>query len=93
LTSEYEERETQAAESLRTAASVKTQVFGERGHGRDFGGLTFQGTSLNSCFSGLPELQLFSGWTSSNVVTYAEIKVLIQLESLILAQSERWRQA
>ena len=70
---------------MRTAASVKTQVFGGRGHGRDFGGLTFQGTSLNK--------QLFSGWTSSNVVTYAEIKVLIQLESLILAQSERWRQA
>ena len=70
---------------MRTATSVKTQVFGERGHGRDFGGLTFQGTSLIE--------QSISGWTSSNVVTYAEIKVLIQLESLILAQSERWRQA
>ena len=32
------------------------------------------------------------GGTSSNVVI-SRIKVLIQLESLILAQSERWRQA
>jgi hypothetical protein len=51
---------------LRAAVSVKKQFFGERGHGRDFGGLTFQGTSLIE--------QSISGWTSSNVVTYAEIK-------------------
>ena len=70
---------------MRTVTSVKKQFFSGNGHGRDFGGLTFQGTSLN--------MQMFSGWTSSNVVTYAAIKVLIQLESLILAQSERWRQA
>ena len=45
LTSESEERETWTAESLRTASSngEGLGIFRrERGHGRDFGGLTFQ---------------------------------------------------
>ena len=71
---------------------VEKQFFIEGGFGRDFGGLTFQGTSLN-CFFGLcPRKQ--DQWV--DLVKRCDLagkKVLIQLESLILAQSERWRQA
>ncbi len=63
---------------------VEKKFFIGDGFGRDIGGLTFQGTSLIE--------QSISGWTSSNVYDQPG-KVLIQLESLILAQSERWRQA
>ena len=63
---------------------VEKKFFIWGGIGRDIGGLTFQGTSLI-------DLSI-SGWTSSNVYDQPG-EVLIQLESLILAQSERWRQA
>ena len=51
LTSEYEERETWTAESLRAASSYG-EIRAESGFGRDFGGLTFQGPSLVVCFLG-----------------------------------------
>jgi hypothetical protein len=72
---------------------VEKQFSISSGFGRDIGGLTFQGTPLTFCFSGSrPIVQSISGWTSSNVYDQPG-KDLIQLESLILAQSERWRQA
>ena len=54
---------------------------------RDFGGLTFQG------FLHRPIAQAIGRvGTSSNVVISRD-QISLQLESLILAQSERWRQA
>jgi hypothetical protein len=64
---------------------VEKQFSRKGGFGRDFGGLTFQGTSL---------IERFDQWV--DLVKRCDLagkKVLIQLESLILAQSERWRQA
>ena len=76
LKSESEERETWTAESLR-AASSNGEGFGffckRGGHGRDFGGLTFQG------FLHCPIAQAIGRvGTSSNVVTSRE-KVLSNL--------------
>jgi hypothetical protein len=84
LKSESEERETWTAESLRAASA--------RGSDSLFGAaleetsavFTFQGTSL---IAQAIRVDLVKRKRP------AEIKVLIQLESLILAQSERWRQA
>jgi hypothetical protein len=84
LTGESEERETWTAESLR-AASAKGKPFVRCGRGRDFGGLTFQGTSHRSSNR--------SEWMDLVKRVISRDQVLIQLESLILAQSERWRQA
>ena len=59
--------------------------------GRDFGGLTFRST-----------MPVVSSEQSGNAIGVTDLvkrevtsrfQVLIQLESLILAQSERWRQA
>ena len=90
LKSESEERETWTAESLRAASSngEGLRLFRKSGgHGRDFGGLTFQG------FLHRPIAQAIGRvGTSSNVVISRD-HISLQLESLILAQSERWRQA
>jgi hypothetical protein len=76
LKSESEERETWTAESLRAASSngEGLGLFQESsGHGRDFGGLTFQG------FLHCPIAQAIGRvGTSSNVVTSRE-KVLSNL--------------
>jgi len=76
LKSESEERETWTAESLRAASSngEGSRLFRKRcGHGRDFGGLTFQG------FLHCPIAQAIGRvGTSSNVVTSRE-KVLSNL--------------
>ena len=81
LTGESEERETWTAESLRAVFSVSIR----EAAGRDFGGLTFRSTRKVTRVA-------WRVWTSSNVVI-SRIQGLIQPESLILAQSERWRQA
>src|SRR5580693_10658105 len=87
LKSESEERETWTAESLRAASSngEGLGLFQESsGHGRDFGGLTFQG------FLHCPIARAIGRvGTSSNVVISRD-QISLQLESLILAQSERW---
>ena len=80
LTGESEERETWTAESLRAVFSHCREAAG-----RDFGGLTFRSTRKVTRVA-------WRVWTSSNVVN-SRIQSLIQPESLILAQSERWRQA
>ena len=96
LTSESEERETWTAESLRTAPRVRRlelHSFGlfleESGHGRDFGGRRFRST-LTVRFGEQLSEWADSGTSSKRVISRNQ---LIQLESLILAQSERWRQA
>ena len=75
-------------------ASFEKQFFIERGCGRDFGGTRFLTRYIAD--------RKISGWTSSmdsvsqNVVLRKRDQPglnLIQPESLILAQSERWRQA
>src|SRR5579883_1957504 len=92
LTSESEERETWTAESLR-AAFLNGKGFGSSravsGRGRDFGGLTFQVQHCDRFDESSPK------WSEWDLVKRCDQpgKVLIQLESLILAQSERWRQA
>jgi hypothetical protein len=106
LTGESEERETWTAESLR-AASSEGQPFVEMA-GRDFGGRRFWSTPMSQKAAGACGASRAclcaceQWWDLVNVavrkhcyvrnVTGRE-KVLIQLESLILAQSERWRQA
>ena len=67
---------------------------------KDFGGTRFKGYTI--VVSDVNRRQLLAwferawpaknGGTSSNVVI-SRFKVQVQLESLILAQSERWRQA
>ena len=91
LTSESEERETWTAESLRTAPRVRRlRLFlEESGHGRDFGGRRFR-SSLTVRFGEQSSEWADSGTSSKRVISRNQ---LIQLESLILAQSERWRQA
>src|SRR6476660_4618776 len=92
LISESEERETWTAESLR-AASSNGRDFGlsreKSGHGRDFGGRRFR-SSLAVRFGEQSSEWAESGTSSKRVICQNQ---LIQLESLILAQSERWRQA
>ena len=51
---------------------------------------TFKGNTM--AVSDVNRLSANNGGTSSNVVI-SRFKVQVQLESLILAQSERWRQA
>jgi hypothetical protein len=107
LTGESEERETWTAESLR-AVSSEGQPFAEMA-GRDFGGRRFRSTPISRkrCFCGAmtmvrckphaciraQEHTRTKDWW--DLVKRCDLpgKVLIQLESLILAQSERWRQA
>ena len=87
LKSESEERETWTAESLRVL-DFGGVSFRDLGPDEDFGGTRFKGTPwFLRC-----EARGFIGGTSSNVVI-SRFKVQVQLESLILAQSERWRQA
>ena len=73
---------------------VEKQFFKKGGFGRDFGGLTFQGTSLIERFDQWVDLVNVTALPASSLRKRDQPgKVLIQLESLILAQSERWRQA
>ena len=103
LTSESEERETWTAESLRAALlrrSTLRKPFNGKWPDRDFGGLTFQ---VVHCFvqaaCGLQVQNLKRAGARMKKVTDLVKrcdqpgKVLFKLESLILAQSERWRQA
>ena len=91
LTGLSEERETWTAESLRTAPRGRKLrlFFEESGHGRDFGGRRFR-SSLTVRFGEQSSEWADSGTSSKRVISRNQ---LIQLESLILAQSERWRQA
>jgi len=89
LKSESEERETWTAESLRAASSnaegFRTEfLLREKMRPDETSAVDVSGQHYGFARS--------QSGTSSNVVTCRE-KVLIQLESLILAQSERWRQA
>src|SRR6516225_2676602 len=81
LTSESEERETWTAESLRAACRARETLRARR-PGRDFGGRRFRSTLDHAS----DQWDLVKRCDQPG-------KVLIQLESLILAQSERWRQA
>ena len=94
LTSEDEERETWTAESLRGLDHLKTRVFKGRDWTKDFGGTRFKGNTMASSEVSRQRCESLReyGGTSSNVVI-SRFKVQVQLESLILAQSERWRQA
>ena len=92
LTSESEERETWTAESLRTASS-NGEGFGLfSGRARSWKRLRRSTFQVNTMIVTVSNHRNGQSGTSSNVVICRE-KVLIQLESLILAQSERWRQA
>ena len=99
LIGESEERETWTAESLRAASSIGDLSPIAVRPGRDFGGRRFRSTPWSAQTAGACDAQ-------SRVLDCAREpewdlvkrcdrpgKVLIQLESLILAQSERWRQA
>ena len=82
---------------------VEKQFFMRDGFGRDNGGTRLKGTSLTRMFFELTLKFAFDQWVDLvNVTAHPASslrkrdqpgKVLIQLESLILAQSERWRQA
>ena len=104
LTSESEERETWTAESLRAALLRGLSLTGKpsmQTAGRDFGGLTFlgrhcsraggvraSGASLKRAGARMRKL--------SDLVKRCDQpgkSSQSKLESLILAQSERWRQA
>jgi hypothetical protein len=63
---------------------VEKQFSNGSGFGRDFGGLYVSRY--------IADREIDQSWTSSSANDQPG-KVLIQLESLILAQSERWRQA
>src|SRR5436305_8760043 len=78
LTGESEERETWTAGSLRAASSR------EGAAGRDFGGTRFRSHHGSRKRSEVTDLVKRCD---------QPVQVLIQPESLILAQSERWRQA
>src|SRR5262245_29504555 len=99
LIGESEERETWTAESLRAASSIGDLSSIAVRPGRDFGGRRFGSTPWSAQTASACDAQ-------SRVLDCAREpewdlvkrcdqpgKVLIQLESLILAQSERWRQA
>ena len=104
LTGESEERETWTAESLRAICSDGSLASKEAGFRRTGGqeetsavDVSGQHQFRNAAIvcavqTGRMIMHAKKGGTSSNGVTCRE-KVLIQLESLILAQSERWRQA
>ena len=70
--------------------------FQRSGPDEDFGGTRFKGYTIVASDVNRRQLIGFGRWknggTSSNVVI-SRFKVQVQLESLILAQSERWRQA
>src|ERR671923_1145280 len=99
LTGESEERETWTAESLRAASLIEGACLRVGAAGRDFGGRRFRSTPLSLCGRAFARCQSHAG--SIRVEKEWDLvkrcdrpgKVLIQLESLILAQSERWRQA
>jgi hypothetical protein len=93
LKSESEERETWTAESLRAAFSMGKNFLWAAALEETSAVFTFQGTSLTRLLFGLaPKCASDQGGPRQAQTTSRE-KVLIQLESLILAQSERWRQA
>ncbi|WP_210249454.1 hypothetical protein, partial [Bradyrhizobium stylosanthis] len=91
MTSEDEERETWTAESLRVSL-LKSFGFLDRDRTKDFGGTRFKGNTIVASDVNRRQLGGFgrrkNGGTSSNVVI-SRFKVQVQLESLILAQSER----
>jgi hypothetical protein len=88
LTGESEERETWTAESPRTAISLGLAC-SQVGFNADMRSDETSAVDVSGQHYGCESNQ--SG-TSSNVVISRE-KVLSKHESLILAQSERWRQA
>ena len=88
LTSESEERETWTAESLRAVRLLRAQAPGRR-RPDETSAVHVSGQHQIIRASDRAD---DDGGTSSNVSDQPG-KVLIQLESLILAQSERWRQA
>src|SRR3954447_20512520 len=96
LTSEDEERETWTAESLRVSNTWKLRFSNVRGRTKTSAVHVLHRLhhrcprceSQAACWLRLTK----NGGTSSNVVI-SRFKVQVQLESLILAQSERWRQA
>ena len=99
LTGESEERETWTAESLRAASPIGDACVHRGAAGRDFGGRRFRSTPLSlrgrawaRCESHAGSIRVEKEW---DLVKRCDQpgKVLIQLGSLILAQSERWRQA
>ncbi len=102
LTGESEERETWTAESLRAASSGGSILRIDPGAvaaGRDFGGTRFRSTPYSvkrrvwaRRKSGSCPQRAWIRWDLVKRCDQPE-QVLIQLESLILAQSERWRQA
>ena len=87
LTSESEERETWTAESLR-AVGLRGETLSRR---RPDETSAVHVSGQHPLFV-RAIARMTTGGTSSNVSDQPG-KVLIQLESLILAQSERWRQA
>ena len=103
LTSELEERETWTAESLRAASSIgEGYPLCERCGRTRLRRYTFLGTTLVVCVSNharrlhVGPRQSECGGAQASLRAkrvIAEIKISVQLESLILAQSERWRQA
>ena len=92
LTSESEERETWTAESLRTASS-NGEGFGfpRKRAVEETSAVNVLGHHLMSVSASNRRCGLKSGTSSKRVISRDQN--LIQLESLILAQSERWRQA
>src|SRR5262245_686024 len=102
LTGESEERETWTAESLRAGSSIErvpSGIFLETGGGRrDFGGTRFRSTPFSCRTLVVRAVKIAriitctrkTGGTSSNVSDQPRSD-LMKLESLILAQSERWR--
>jgi hypothetical protein len=87
LTSESEERETWTAESLRAAFAIG-KPFAQNGR-EETSAVDVSGQHYDRDGEQSPER------TEWDLVKRCDQpgKVLIQLESLILAQSERWRQA
>jgi hypothetical protein len=69
---------------------LETSVFNFRDRTKDFGGTRFE--KGYTIVARDVNRRRYNGGTSSNVVI-SRFKVQVQLESLILAQSERWRQA
>ncbi len=73
----------------------KLRLLGIESRTKDFGGTRFKGYTIAASDVNRGRLSASAdenGGTSSNVVI-SRFKVQVQLESLILAQSERWRQA
>jgi hypothetical protein len=92
LTSESEERETWTAESLRTVVDGRSLLRSGGAVRTRLRRSTFQvNTLMRKHQSDGPRQWRRASVAVRNVI--GREKVLIQLESLILAQSERWRQA